>query len=66
MEMIHVNSSAIRAIGYDPTTSRMNIAFEQGETYSFCKVPAHVFEDFLNARSKGTYYNDHIRDHYQC
>lgn len=66
MDMIHVSSSAIEAVGYDPTTMRMKIRFVQGDTYDFCGVPAHVFNGLLNARSKGGYYNDHIRDRYQC
>ena len=66
MDMIHVNSSAISAIGYDQRTMRMHIRFIQGDTYDFCGVPAHIFQGLLNARSKGTYYNDHIRDRYQC
>lgn len=64
--MIRVSSSAITAIGYDPISMRMKIQFVQGDTYDFCRVPAHVFESLLNARSKGGFYNDHIRDRYQC
>lgn len=66
MEMVRVSSSAISAIGYDPTTRRMKIRFVQGHTYDFCRVPEKVFNDLLNARSKGSYYNDHIRDRYPC
>lgn len=66
MEMISVHSSAIRAVGYDPTTHRMKITFTEGKTYDFCSVPEHIFSGLLSASSKGTYYNDHIRDRYQC
>lgn len=66
MEMISVRSSAMRAIGYDPITHRMKIRFEQGHTYDFCAVPQHIFDGLLNAGSKETYYNDYIRDRYQC
>lgn len=66
MEMIRVNSSAIIAVGYDPQTRRMKIRFSQGDTYDFCRVPEHIFQELLHSRSKGTYYNDHIRDKYQC
>ncbi len=66
MDMIRVSSSAITAVGYDPSTGRMKIRFTQGHTYDFCRVPEHVFQGLLNARSKGGYYNDHIRDRYQC
>ena len=66
MEMIRVSSSAISSIGYDAATMRMKIIFAQGHTYDFCMVPASVFNGLLNARSKGSHYNDHIRDLYQC
>ena len=66
MEMIRVRSSAISFVGYDPASRRMRIAFVQGHTYDFCGVPEHVFSGLLSARSKGNYYNAHIRDRYQC
>lgn len=66
MKMIPVQSSAIRAVGYDLSTMRMDIQFIEGETYPFCGVPQNVFEGLLSARSVGTYYNQYIRDRYQC
>lgn len=66
MEMIHVSSSAIRAVGYDPTTRRMKITFIEGHTYDFCGVPEHIFLGLLRSGSKGRYYNDYIKDRYQC
>jgi hypothetical protein len=66
MDMIRVSSSAITAVGYDPATRRMKIQFVEGHTYDFCRVPENIFNGLLRASSKGTYYNDHIRDRYQC
>jgi hypothetical protein len=66
MEMIHVRSTAIIAIGYDLTAQQMKIKFQQGHTYDFCRVPAHIFEGLMNSSSKGMYYNRHIKDRYQC
>ena len=66
MEMIRVNSSAINAVGYDQSARRMRIIFEQGHSYDFCNVPPHVYDALIKASSKGAYYNDHIRDRYQC
>lgn len=66
MEMISISSKAISAAGYDSSTMQMKIQFVQGSTYDFCGVPAHVFNSLLNASSKGGYYNEHIRDRYQC
>ena len=66
MEMITVRSSAIRAVGYDPTTMRMLIKFVQGHTYTFCRVPQNIFDALLASSSKGSYYDRHIKDRYRC
>jgi KTSC domain len=66
VEMIGVRSSAIAAVGYDAQSRRMKITFVQGHTYDFCGVPQHVFDGLLRASSKGGYYNDFIKDRYQC
>jgi len=66
MHMIPVSSSAMVAVGYDPQIRRMKITFVQGHTYDFCGVPQRVFEELMRAASKGTYYNEHIRDRYPC
>lgn len=66
MEMISVISSAISAIGYNKEAQQMRITFKQGHTYSFCRVPENVFLGLLNAGSKGRYYDDYIKDRYQC
>lgn len=66
MEMINVRSKAILAVGYDPNTQMMKIKFIENKTYNFCRVPERIFKGLLSASSKGTYYNDHIRDRYHC
>lgn len=65
--MIPVHSSAISAVGYEPTTKQLRIRFTSGgPTYTFCGVPQSVYEGLMSAPSKGTYYTNHIRDRYQC
>jgi KTSC domain len=54
------------AVGYDAQSRRMKIAFAQGHTYDFCGVPQQIFDGLLRASSKGSYYNDFIKDRYQC
>jgi hypothetical protein len=66
VEMVRVNSSALEAVGYDPAIRRMRIRFTGGNTYDFCGVPEQVHRGLMTAWSKGTYYNDHIKDRYQC
>ena len=66
MKMQSVHSEAIEAIGYEPTTQRLRITFRQGRTYDYCRVPAHVYEQFMRAASKGGFFNTHIDGRYQC
>lgn len=66
MNIVYVSSSAISAVGYDEQTRRMRIMFTSGRAYDFCGVPDHVYLGLMSAASKGQYYNDYIRDRYQC
>jgi KTSC domain len=66
MDMQSVDSSAILEIGYDVSTQQMKIEFKQGKTYDFCRVPEYIFQGLLESSSKGAYYNNYIRDNYQC
>ena len=62
MVLIPVNSSAIRAVGYDGHT--LTVEFHTGRTYDHPGVPYSVYVEFMNASSLGTYYNRHIRGRY--
>lgn len=61
--MVHVNSSAIRAVGYDGYT--LTVEFHSGRVYDHPGVPHFVYHDFMNARSMGRYYSHHIRGRYK-
>lgn len=59
------NSSAIRRAEYDPGSQMLKIWFvESGGPYDYFQVPQHVFAGLCRAPSKGTYFNNHIRDRY--
>lgn len=66
MEMTQVHSSAISAVGYDAEAQRMKIRFTSGGTYNYCRVPQHIYDGLLSAFSKGSYFDRHIKDRYQC
>lgn len=67
IDWVNVRSSAIRKIGYDASVSRMHIDFEDSHPYyTFCRVPEHVFREFISAGSVGRYYHQHIKDKYDC
>ena len=60
--MIPVNSSAIRAVGYDAGT--LIVQFHSGRTYDHPRVPYAVYAGLMRASSKGAYYNENIRGRY--
>ena len=62
--MTFVNSSSIRAVGYDGHT--LSVQFHtSGTVYDHPGVPYSVYRDFMNAASMGAYYNRHIRGKYK-
>lgn len=63
--MAYFNSTAIRRAEYDAGSRTLSIWFTQsGGPYPYYNVPQHIWDGLLRASSKGTYFNDHIRDQY--
>jgi len=61
--LIPVNSSAIRAVGYDGST--LAVLFHTSDTvYEHPGVPLSVFLGLMRAPSLGAYYNKNIRGRY--
>ena len=63
MTLIEVDSSAIRAVGYDGCT--LTVEFHNGRIYDHPGVPYAVYAGLMRASSKGWYYNTHIRGRYR-
>ena len=59
-----VASSVIAAIGYDPKYRRLEVELKTGTRYLYREVPAHIHQAFMAALSKGSFYNQWIRDDY--
>jgi KTSC domain len=49
---------------YDPASGNLEIHFGSGRTYLYSNVSLDVYEAFLNAESKGAFFNAQIRDRY--
>lgn len=63
--MPYLRSKAISRVEYNKLTGTLSIWFvESGGPYDYYRVPEAVYLGLLNARSAGTYFNDHIRDRY--
>jgi len=64
MSLTLVNSSSIRAVGYDGYT--LAVLFHTSDTiYTHPGVPYSIYEGLMQAGSKGTYYNRYIRGKYK-
>ena len=57
-------STVIRSHSYDPQTSELKITFVTGRRYVYDDVPQDVVDAFKAAFSRGTFFNQHIRDNY--
>jgi hypothetical protein len=62
--MPHVQSSMITKVEYDEDTGELDITFTSGKTYRYLRVPLEIYVDLLDAKSKGGYFNDCIKDEF--
>ncbi len=65
MEMIHVESSNLEAVGYDVDEARLEIEFKDGNAYEYYDVPQHVYDELMAADSKGQYAHRNIYKDYR-
>lgn len=52
MKMVSVESSHIKAIGYDEATKKMRVEYTQA-SYEYSDVAKEVYEQIMKADSKG-------------
>ena len=64
MTLALVNSTAIRAVGYDGYT--LAVQFHTSDTiYDHPGVPFSVYQALMQGLQVGAYYNQHIRGKYK-
>lgn len=63
IELSTVNSSQVKAIGYDPATKTLAVTFTRGTgaIYHYHQVEAETFDAFKGAESIGSYFGQHIK-----
>jgi hypothetical protein len=61
---VRVSSSVIASVGYAVRDQILEIEFVSGRIYQYLDVERGTYEALMKASSKGTYFNDHIRDEY--
>jgi lysyl-tRNA synthetase class 2 len=59
-----VYSAAISEIDYDAERTKLVVRFASGERYVYVGVPGEVHRSFVEADSKGRFFQTRIRDRY--
>ena len=61
-EWVEVESSNIASIGYVSETNGLLVRFKSGNTYTYSDVPKDIYDEFVNSKSKGKYFAEHIKE----
>ena len=61
---MHAESTAISDIDYDAQRAKLFVRFSSGELYVYVGVPGDVHRSFVDADSKGRFFQFRIRDRY--
>lgn len=62
MERINVVSSNIKSIGYDESSTILEIEFLNSRLYQYFNVPIEIYDELMNADSQGKYFNANIKN----
>jgi hypothetical protein len=63
MQMQSVESSTIKALGYEPSSRTLAIEFTSGHVYHYSGISQHQFDALMAAPSKGKHFTAMIRPH---
>ena len=62
MNKIPVSSSNLASIGYDSQSLTLEIEFKDGSVYQYFDVPDNMYEDLMQAPSKGKFFHAYIKN----
>lgn len=63
-KMQPVSSSNVSSVGYDGETGTLYVAFKNGGTYRYMKVPEEIYEGLVKAESVGGYLAKNVKGTY--
>ena len=58
------NSTLLKAAAYYAQLAVLERQFQNGTVYCYLGVPAQIYNQLLQAESKGRYFNSHIRNRF--
>jgi hypothetical protein len=64
MERKRVNSSKIRAVGYDPKSQLLEIEFSDGKLIQYRGVSPEIHRQFMAAPSPTSFFEDKIDENF--
>ena len=64
MEMSHVRSTNVCAVGYDAPTNTLQVQFLSGAVYQYYGVSEDLYSLFMQAPSKGQFLHGNIKNQY--
>jgi hypothetical protein len=64
IEMISVASSNVGEVGYDAGDQALQVRYLNNRTYVYSGVPEAIFQELLNAPSKGSFLNRVVKGSY--
>jgi hypothetical protein len=64
MDRKRVNSSKIRAVGYDERSQTLEVEFSNGQVVQYTKVYPEVYRRFMAAPNATAFYEDKIAEDY--
>jgi hypothetical protein len=59
--MHSVNSSHLRAVGYEPATRKLHIQFQNGDTHEYSNVSPDFHQTMMASDSIGSFFHKHIK-----
>ncbi|MGN6568183.1 MAG: KTSC domain-containing protein [Flavipsychrobacter sp.] len=65
MKRLHIDSTTINSLAYNPDDRLLEIEFQGGKVYHYYDVPESIYYSLLKAESAGRYFNENIRDVYK-
>jgi hypothetical protein len=61
MDRRNIESTMIRSIGYESTTSTLEIEFKSGAVWHYYDFPESSWYEFDGAESQGKFFHAHIK-----
>jgi hypothetical protein len=59
-----VQSSNVASIGYDEMSNTLEVEFQTASIYQYFGVPANIYEQLMEAPSKGQFMNVYVKNAY--